>query len=824
MKKTIVLKEPLVVKKTGLTSNESAHLLSKFGRNEIIENNSNTYWELIVDTFKDPMIWFLILVGTIFLLVGEHRDGIIIMISILPLLLMDAILHFRTKSSTSSLIGQLHSNVLVKRNEIFVSLDSRDLVMGDVVKLSPDSVIPADGIWILSENLQVDESTLTGESLPIHKKQMAETFFNKNFKELIVEEENFSLAGTRLLSGEGELLVLQTGKETEYATIVESVTKIAHERTPLQNSILKLVSYLLVAAVVFCFILAAVRLWQGHGWLDAFLTAATLAIAAIPEEFPVVFTFFLGVGVYRLAKKQALVRKAVSVENIGRIDRICTDKTGTLTYGELKLTHLHAFKDHNEKELIWGAAHCAHAFDFDPIDSAIHFFKDHYFESLKFDQLKEVKLFPYTEDRKCESAIYVNADKYLGFVKGAPETIFKLCSLSLEDLKELQILVKKLASEGHKVLAHARIELSQYEHSELEPKSNWTLVGLLAFEDPPRKEILSAMNFCHQENIKVTMVTGDHPLTAKAIAKEVLLSPGEIQVVSAEEYPEKFEEDWLIKNPEFIKNVHVIARCNPIQKLRVVKCLKNSGEIIAVTGDGVNDVPALKMADISISMGIRGSKSAKEMSHIILMDDNFSTIVSAVKEGKQLFQNLRKSFIYLILFHIPFVLSAAIVPLLGFPVLYLPLGIVWLELVIHPSALFGFLDDDWQRENDKAFFNGKDFLKMISLGLLFSLLLVLSYYKMVDVYELESVKHGRSLILAMICTWSSSLVWQLTTKKRLVTYFIVISTLLSAVIFISFPFFQSIFYLKELSVLEWIFSLVVPFLFSFMLRMLTINK
>lgn len=824
MKKTIVLKEPLVVKKTGLTSNESVHLLSKFGRNEIIENNSNTYLELMVDTLKDPMIWFLILVGTIFLLVGEYRDGIIIMISILPLLLMDAILHFRTKSSTSSLIGQLHSKVLVKRNEIFVSLDSRELVVGDVVKLSPDSVIPADGIWIISENLQIDESALTGESLPIHKKQIAEIFFDKKFKELNVEEENFSLAGTRLLSGEGELLVLQTGKETEYATIIESVTKIAHERTPLQNSILKLVSYLLIAAVIFCFILAAVRLWQGHGWLDAFLTAATLAIAAIPEEFPVVFTFFLGVGVYRLAKKQALVRKAVSVENIGRINRICTDKTGTLTYGQLKLTHLHPHKDHDEKELIWGSAHCSHAIDFDPIDSAIHFFKDHYFGSLKFDQLKEVKLFPYTEDRKRECAIYVNNDQYIGFMKGAPETIFKLCSLPLDELNDLHALVQKLASEGHKVLAHARIDLKQFENSELEPDINWKLVGLLAFEDPPRKEILSAMNFCHHENIKVTMITGDHPLTAKAIAKEVLLGAGEIQVVSAEEFPEKFEEDSLMNNPDFLKNVHVIARCSPIQKLRVVKSLKKSGEIIAVTGDGVNDVPALKMADISISMGIRGSKSAKEISHIILMDDNFSTIISAIKEGKQLFQNLRKSFIYLILFHIPFVLSAAIVPLLGFPVLYLPLGIVWLELIIHPSALFGFLDDDWQRENDKAFFNATDFLKMTFLGMIFSFLLILTYLKTVDLNVVESVKHGRSLILAMICTWSSSLVWQLTTKKRLVTYFIVLSTLLSALIFISFPFFQSIFYLKELSVLEWIFSLVVPFLFSFMLRMLTINK
>lgn len=819
-----MLKEPVVVKNSGLTSEDSSILLNRYGKNEIIEDNSNTYWELILDTLKDPMIWFLLLVGSIFLVIGEYRDGFIILLSILPLLLMDAVLHFRTKASTSSLIGQLQTNVLVKRNDKFEMLDSRELVMGDIVKLAPDSVIPADGVWMYSENIQIDESALTGESLPIHKKKIADTFLNQKVQELVIDEENFSLAGTRMLSGEGELLILQTGKETEYSSIIESVTKVVHERTPLQNSILKLVSYLLLAAIVFCVALALVRLWQGHGWLDAFLSAATLAIAAIPEEFPVVFTFFLGIGVYRLAKKQALVRKAVSVENIGRINRICTDKTGTLTYGQLKLTHLHAHKNQNEKDLIWGSAHCAHAFDFDPIDSAIHLFKDHYFESLKFDHLEEVKLFPYTEDRKRECAIYLNKDKYQGFVKGAPETIFNLCSLSQEELIEIQALVKKLASEGHKVLAHARIDLKEFVNQELEPLHGWNLIGLLAFEDSPRKEILSAMNFCHQEKIKVTMITGDHPLTARAIAQEVHLSPNEIQVVSAEDCPEKFEEEWLMNNPDFLKNIHVIARCSPIQKLRVVKSLKKSGEIIAVTGDGVNDVPALKMADISISMGIRGSKSAKEMSHIILMDDNFSTIVSAIREGKQLFQNLRKSFVYLILFHIPFVLSAAIIPLLGFPVLYLPLGIVWLELIIHPSALFGFLDDDWQRENNKAFFSAKDFFIMTCIGILFSLLLVLTYRKIVDPNIVENVKHGRSLAMVMLTAWSSSLIWQLTTNKRLITYVIMGSTLLSAIFFTTVPLFQSIFYLSVLTPHEWLYSLVVPFIFSFALRLLIINK
>lgn len=822
MKKTIVLKEPLKLASTGLSHQEAENKIARFGKNEILESSSNTYLDLILETLKDPMIWFLLVIGGIFLFIGEFRDGIVILLSILPLILMDAVLHFRTKSSTATLLGQLNSIVNVKRQDLWEKIDSKNLVIGDVVKLVPDSVIPADGVWILGENIQLDESALTGESLPVLKKPLASNFLDKYYHEISLCDEQYSMAGTRILTGSGELLILQTGKETEYASIVESVTQVTHERTPLQNSILKLVSYLLVAAVFFCICLAVVRLVQGNGLLDAFLSAATLAIAAIPEEFPVVFTFFLGVGVYRLAKKQALVRKAVSVENIGRINRICTDKTGTITYGQLKLTHLHVEKGFQEQDLIWGAAHCSHSFDFDPIDQAIHHFKDQFFETLQFNQLREHKLFPYTEDRKRECAIFENGDEFLGFVKGAPETIFRMCSISGSELNESQLLVRKLASEGHKVLAHARIELTSFEGAE--PEAHWILVGLLAFEDPPRKEILAAMKFCHQENIKVTMITGDHPLTAKAIAQEIQLSPGEIEVVSAEDFPLKFEEAWLMDNPQFLKNINVIARCSPIQKLRIVKSLKNSGEIIAVTGDGVNDVPALKVADISIAMGIRGSKSAKEMSHIILMDDNFSTIVSAIKEGKQLFQNLRKSFIYLILFHIPFVLSAAIIPLMGFPVLFLPLSIVWLELIIHPSALFAFLDDELQKDKAREFFNSSDFVRMLLVGIIFSSILVLVYWYKVSPHSMQSFYEARSLVLAMLCVWSAALVWQLTAKKRLVTYVIIISTLLSAVSFIQIEVLRSFFYLSPLSFGEWGLAFIVPVVLTFSLNMLRINK
>ncbi|MBK7842707.1 MAG: cation-transporting P-type ATPase [Bdellovibrionales bacterium] len=301
-----------------------------------------------------------------------------------------------------------------------------------------------------------------------------------------------------------------------------------------------------------------------------------------------------------------------------------------------------------------------------------------------------LKAVPFTEDRKRETGFVRQSDgSIMACVKGAPETILAMSAITHENREYWSKRISEWAKAGHKVIGVAKKHDVLLE-SEYEPDSGFEFCGLLAFEDPPRPEVAGAMAYCRQSGIRVLMVTGDHPETAAAIAKDAGLTLGTPIVVSAEDDPAQFQVEWLNQNPKFLKGIDVVARCTPMQKFRIVMALKFAGEMVAVTGDGVNDVPALKAADIGIAMGERGTRSAKEVSSIILSDDNFSTIVNAIREGRQLFRNLAMSFEYLLLIHIPLVLGAAIVPLIGYPLVYLPVHIVWLELVIHPTALFAF--------------------------------------------------------------------------------------------------------------------------------------
>ncbi len=765
----------------GLTMEEVDSQQSRYGANDIVEVAGHPWFELFIDTAKDPMIWFLVIIGTVFLITGETGDAITLFVAVLPLLLMDAFLHWRTQASTATLKGQLNSVIRVIRNSKEVEIDSRELVPGDVVVLKPGLLLPADGVFETAEDIQVDESVLTGESLPIAKKAIsAHPFTFVSEHEAKIPPYTLGYAGTRVLTGQGFLRVLFTGSQTSYGEIVQSVARMPHERTPLQKSISQLVQILIFVAVAFCFLLAGIRIYQGHGWLDALLSAATLAVAAIPEEFPVVFTFFLGVGIYRLAKKRVLVRKAVSVENIGRITQICTDKTGTITAGSLKLAHLDV-RANTTEETVLRAALVASSSESDPVDIAIRELavQRHFSNPIRLQTM------PFTEDRKRETGITsISNESVLICIKGAPELILTLCQLSSDERDVWRKRISTWAKEGHKVIGCAQVEAPSAP-SYQEPESAFKFLGLLAFEDPARPEVAEAMAFCHKNGIRVLMITGDHPETAAAIARDAGLADSP-NVVSAEEHTEKFEDGWLTNNPDFLKNINVVARCTPLQKLRIVTALKRAGEIVAVTGDGVNDVPALKAADIGIAMGERGTRSAKEVSSIILGDDNFRTIVNAIREGRQLFRNLQMSFEYLLLIHIPLVLAAAFIPLAGYPLVFLPLHIVWLELVIHPTALLSFQaqakTDQLYKGNKNVFFSSVEAALVLIGGIVIAIGLGWSFLSAVG-DEIEPA-HARAKVMALLTFWSAGVGVYLTRFQSLIANFLASATILSSVLLI----------------------------------------
>jgi Ca2+-transporting ATPase len=786
----------------GLNLEEVELQRSRFGTNDILEVAGSFWVALFVETLKDPMIWFLFGIGTLFLLTGEITDGITLISAALPLLLMDAFLHWRTQASTATLKSQLSSIAVVLREDKQIEIASQDIVPGDLVLLSPGILLPADGFLEDAKDLQMDESVLTGESLPVAKKPLpADLSASASKTECRVPDQVLAYAGTRVLTGQGLFRVLFTGSRTNYGEIVQSVTRVTRERTPLQVSINKLVQFLVLAAAVLCLLLAGIRIYQGHGWFDAILSAATLAVAAIPEEFPVVFTFFLGVGIYRLAKQRALVRRAVSVENIGRITLICTDKTGTITAGTLQLKHLEASPQVSEDHLLFSALAASHS-ETDPIDLAIRSFA----KEKNIARPDPFRIDPFTEDRKRATG-FVSApqDKTFIFTKGAPELILSMSTLDPVEKERWRKRVSSWAKGGHKVLACGQTELPATPSS-AEPTSGYRFLGLLAFEDPARPEVAPAMSYCRRNGIRVLMITGDHPDTAEAIAKDSGLAVDPLRVISAEEHSELFQKEWLEKHPNLLRNIHVVARCTPIQKLRIVQSLKQTGELVAVTGDGVNDVPALQAADIGIAMGERGTRSAKEVSSIILGDDNFGTLVNAIREGRQLYDNLRTSFHYLLLIHIPLVCAAALVPLADYPLVFLPVHIIWLELVIHPTALLSFQaaarGDGNRRANQKNLFSATELGLILGTGLALAGGLSWSFFTAIN--RGVDLSQARGKAVALLTLWSAGLGFFLSGFRSSQANFLATATFLSTAVLIQMSDSLSFLKVSPLRLLDWL--------------------
>ena len=391
------------------------------GFNDIVPQAASGWLVVARDTSRDPMLWFLVLTAGLFGLLGQVTESLTLLVAIVPLLGMDAYLHRRTTASSAGLASRLASSARVLRDGQWREIASRELVAGDLVEVTPGEYFPADGLLVSGSGLQVDESTLTGESLPVAKRPLDPAASLP----ASAADEHWGTAGTRLLTGTAQLRIVCIGRETRYGEIVRSATEGSHAATPLQKAIGELVAVLLGVAIAMCIVLAAVRLWHGHGWIDALLSAVTLAVAALPEEFPVVYTFFLGVGVFRLARKNALVRRAVAVENIGRITCIVSDKTGTITAGSLTLAHRIPAGGEDEDSVLKVATLAARPDSGDPLDQALHA------AAGPLPQAARLADFPFTEARRRETVVWqLGAGGPTAFTKGAPETVLATCELS----------------------------------------------------------------------------------------------------------------------------------------------------------------------------------------------------------------------------------------------------------------------------------------------------------------------------------------------------------------------------------------------------------
>ncbi|MBI2161843.1 MAG: cation-transporting P-type ATPase [Candidatus Rokubacteria bacterium] len=811
----------------GLASAEADARRRRYGANDIVEAPPAAFWDVARDTAKDPMLWFLVGTSTLYAAVGQGVEALTLLAAIVPLAGMDVYLHRRTQASTEGLVSRLAASARVVRDGAPREVPARDVVAGDLALVGSGEPFPADGIIVAGAELQADEGALTGEAYPVSKRPVvagsaspacsegglletrAGSVRNDN-SEVFVEHEHWGFAGTRLLTGSAALRVVFTGGETVYGEIVRSAAPGARARTPLQSAIASLVTVLLTVASVLCLIMAWARLRQGYGWVDALVSAVTLATAALPEEFPVVFTFFLGVGVYRLARRQTLVRRAVSVENIGRVSCICADKTGTITEGRLHLTHLLPAPELAAPRLLFFAAIASRGDSGDPLDAAI--LREAEGQGAPALPVEQLAIFPFTEGRKRESAIVRDPDGALvAAAKGATEAILAMCELGEGEREAWNHRMLKLAGEGHRVIGCAWRPLDErvWIPGADELTHRYRFAGLLAFEDPVRESVAHAVGLCREGLIHTIMVTGDHPLTARAVAREVGLGGTEPVVISGDEIEARVARG----EGATLRRVDVIARAAPAQKLALVKALQEAGEIVAVTGDGVNDVPALQAADVGIAMGERGTRSAREVAAIVLLDDNFRTIVRAIGEGRQLFRNLQLSFLYLLMVHVPLVITAAFVPLAGYPLLYLPVHIVWLELIIHPTALLVFQELPASERlqpvaagGPARFFSTRDWAVIAAVGGLLTAFVVAGY--LTSLGEGGRVEHGRAMALAILTLASAALTAALSGLRTWTARAVAGGTIVLSVALVHTPVLARLLHLEPLHLGDWLLAVV----------------
>ncbi|GMT98625.1 HAD-IC family P-type ATPase [Corallococcus caeni] len=735
----------------GLDADEVLARRARHGLNDVRGPSLHSPVQSLRDASRDPMLWFLVATSVLYFALGEHVEGVVMLLALVPLLGMDVFLHHRTQASTEGLRGRLAEFATVLRDGREVEVPARDVVPGDLMRVEAGGQFPADGLVVRGQGLQAEESPLTGESLPVRKRPLERL---PPGDEPAVDGRHWGLAGTRLLTGTAWVRVVFTGAETLYGSIIRSAGQEVRARTPLQHAVANLVAVLVGVAGALCAVLALVRWRQGFGWLDALLSAATLGVAALPEEFPVALTFFLGAGVYRLARRQALVRQAVSVENIGRVSCVCSDKTGTLTEGLLRVTRLLPAPGTSPQALLRTAVLASREEGRDPLDVAL--LEAGARELPELPGPAREATFPFTEERRRETAVVRQGPgTLLAAVKGAPERVLELCELTPDARREWALRLDALAHEGLKVIACASRTLDAAHWHGGEPERGFDLLGLVACEDPVREGVEAAVRECRDAGLRTVMVTGDHPRTALAVARRLGLGGASPQVLTGADLEARLADTGTVPP------VDVVARALPAQKYALVKALRRQGEVVAATGDGVNDVPALQAADVGIAMGERGTRSAREASSIVLLNDDFGTLVRAIAEGRQLFSNLQRCFLYLLLVHIPLVSTAALLPLWGQPLLYLPIHIVWLELIIHPTAMLAFQSaarpgrlTPVRARPAARFFSWREWTLLTGVGGLLACGLVWAYARCLS--EGQDVERARAVAMASLILASAA--------------------------------------------------------------------
>jgi len=692
-KSTVDIAEPPDI--SGLSEEEAGARLRRDGFNELPAARPRTLLAIALDVLREPMFLLLIAAGSVYVLLGDPEEALALLAAVFLIIGITLYQEHKTERALEALRDLSSPRALVVRGGIATRIAGRDVVRGDVVIVREGDRVPADAIVYASSNLLVDESLLTGESVPVRKRPGTAA------TEATVggDDRPFVYSGTLVVRGEGTAVVYATGSATELGKIGAALNRVEIGRTALQREVDRVVRLLAVVGLAACVVVGVAYGLSRHRWLDGALAGLTLAISMVPEEFPVVLTVFLALGAWRISRSRVLTRRIPAIETLGSATVLCVDKTGTLTLNRMAVAELVAGGEHHSMaeptgtlgpvfaDLIATAALASKPAAFDPMERAItDCARDTGIELPNRSML--VREYPLTDRLLAVTEVWRRSEHEPGYdvcTKGAPEAIAALCRLVGPAQTRLIEDVNRMAGDGLRVLGVARAVWPIDRLPESPTDFQFRFVGLIALADPVRPGVSAAIEECHAARIRVVMLTGDYPATALNIGRQIglartetCLTGTEIGAMTAEELRRR------------VRDVDVFARIVPEQKLRLVTALKANGEVVAMTGDGVNDAPALKAADIGIAMGGRGTDVAREAAALVLLDDDFSSIVRAVRLGRRIYSNIEKTTAYVLAIHVPIAGIALIPVFFGWPLILMPVHVIFMEMIIDPASSIAF--------------------------------------------------------------------------------------------------------------------------------------